>query len=104
MPVFLEPVRQSCHLAILEAGDAGYLAGIPVIADLRIGCEQVGYVVQRDDRAGNESIGRGDDNQGIALLPVAVNQCLCPGQQNRGDLFLDVLPAPLLQCVDRVLG
>ena len=46
--------------------------------------------IERSDWSGDEAVGRGNDDQGVVLLPVAVQQGMCPGQQDGGDFFLVV--------------
>jgi hypothetical protein len=75
--ILIEPLGESFHLAILEAGGAGDLAGVLIIEYFRFGREQVGYAVQRDNRFGNESIGCCDYDQCVTLLSVLINQGLC---------------------------
>ena len=80
--MFPQPLLQVCHLAFAEAGGAGDAAGIATVDLFRLGGDEVFDAQGVGDGAGDEAVGGGDDEQGVAGLAVFVEQRQGLGQDD----------------------
>ena len=71
--VLLQPACQFMHLAILEAGYVGNIAGIATVDDFGFRGQQLVNAIQCSDWTGDETVGRCNDDRCLTLRPVCLD-------------------------------
>ncbi len=69
-----QPVLQSLYFAVFKTGDAGAAPGVVLAVHLDLGGDQVFDAETCGDGRSHEAIGRGDDDERVALSAVFFHQ------------------------------
>ena len=97
LPLFLHPAFQPRHLAFAVAWRARDPAGEAPVVLLRLGGDQVRNIELLGDRRGDEAVGRGDDDERIAVRTVQVHERTGGGRDHGQNLVPHVLPVPAVE-------
>src|SRR5476649_1898918 len=92
-----QPAVQACHFAFTEAG---YIGGAPAVAAVNhfaLGGQQGFYSQTLDNRRGDETVGRGNDNPFVACFAVFGQESQGWRQDDGVDAVTHELLMPLVQ-------